>query len=135
MASLAYRAPTSDELVDQLDEARETIAQLRQQARDDAELERIHRLRAVHAIAPGPARTLLALYRRRPRPVNRYLLEQTLPSPGKEREQGPKIIDVYVSTLRAALGHQAIHTAWGFGYAITPAGAALVDSALGELAP
>lgn len=92
------------------------------------EVEDIRAVQDRWGASPHEARTLLALHRAKGRCVSRDMLSETVPERYGDRLRFPA--DIYVSRLRARMGKGAIETIWGRGYAITPYGAAQVESVL-----
>jgi DNA-binding response OmpR family regulator len=71
-------------------------------------------------LTAGEAAVLGALERAAGRVLTRQQLVAALSS-GRSRPPGPRVIDVYITQLRAKLGADSIRTIRGSGYALTPA--------------
>jgi DNA-binding response OmpR family regulator len=74
-------------------------------------------------LTAGEAAVLGALERAEGRVLTRQQLVAAL-SAGRSRTPGPRVVDVYVTQLRAKLGTDAIRTVRGSGYALTATTAA-----------
>ena len=70
-------------------------------------------------LTAGEAAVLGALERAEGRVLTRQQLVAALSS-GRSRTPGPRVIDVYITQLRAKLGTDSIRTIRGAGYALTP---------------
>lgn len=79
----------------------------------------------------GTARFVLALYGARGRAMSsQQLLDAIPPRWGGDDERLPTIVRVWASSARKTLGKDAISTAWGSGYRLTPEGMARVGAIL-----
>lgn len=106
---------------------------------DHAELQRVEAVRRAFGCVPGTAGLLLVLLDRPGHLFTKPALEASLPvknDVGGERH--PKIVDVYICKLRAALDvhglRDAIVTRWGAGVFLDPALAPAIQRLLGEAA-
>lgn len=96
---------------------------------DRAALEQV-----VH-LPPTQAAILLALYGRRGATLSKDGLMAVLYSDRAGEEPEIKIVDVFISKLRKAIGRDKIITHWGVGYRLSPEGLAWVAQALAAGAP
>ena len=79
------------------------------------------------------ARILSALYAARGRPVSNWRLAEAAP-PGRMTADRNDVaaVKVWISRIRRKLGADAVLTIHGLGYALSPAGMAIVDAALND---
>jgi DNA-binding response OmpR family regulator len=75
-------------------------------------------------------RLIVALHAAKGRAMTHGQLEDVI-GPDREAEYHEDMVKVVVCNARKAIGRDAIRTLWGAGYAMTPAGMAKVDAALG----
>lgn len=87
------------------------------------------RLRRRWGLTPKQGAMLLLLYERAGRVVSKSAIMFRLYQDADDRPD-PKIIDVFLSHLRSALGHDAISTVWGLGCSLSAEGAAMVRETL-----
>lgn len=110
----------------------EEIAYLRSELGIQVSLTDQASLRREYGMPRGDAALALRLYNAHGRVVSAESLEESIPS----RHGGPvsdrcvKIVDVYICRIRKALGFEAIATACGLGYQMTPAGQEKIRRAL-----
>jgi DNA-binding response OmpR family regulator len=69
-----------------------------------------------HRLAPGPAALMQALLLAYPHTRNRWQLDEMVPRRDHARERTDKVIDVYVNTVRGALGEGVIENDYGRGW-------------------
>lgn len=117
------------ELREQLEDLREELAYVKGEMSEGeygAILSRLHRR---WGLTPKQSAVLMLLYERAGRVVSKSAIMFRLYQDADDRPD-PKIIDVFLSHLRGAMGHDAITTVWGRGYGLTTEGQAMVREVL-----
>ncbi len=111
----------------------EQIRYLEDEMRGQLETAQIQRIkRCLPVSSPQAARLALAMLAHGDRFVSRDNVDVVLP--GSRDRDGYKIIDVAVCRLRKGFGGDAIETAWGKGWRLTPVGRARILAALNQTA-
>jgi DNA-binding response OmpR family regulator len=81
-------------------------------------------------LTPNQANLVLLFHTASGRVLSPGFIDDELPLAKGHSRESPKVIHVLICLLRKRLGPGMIGNKWGFGYFLTPAGLALVDSAL-----
>lgn len=117
------------ELREQLEDLREELAYVKGEMSEGEYGAIMLRLRRRWGLTPKQSEVLLLLYDRSGRIVPKNAIMFRLYQDADDRPE-PKIVDVFISHLRAAMGHDAITTVWGRGYGLTVEGLAMVREVL-----
>ena len=88
-------------------------------------------LRNQFRLTPVETRFLMALYDAKGEPLTSWALENISPSPSG-LPRASNVVAVFISRLRTSIGRTTIETIWNRGWAMTPAGLAIVDKALSD---
>lgn len=86
----------------------------------------IDALRMAFGLTPQQSEIVRALYHAKGRTVSKLQLWDACPPVTAGEDRVPEILNVHVCKIRNILGRDVIHTSWGRGYALTPAGMAKV---------
>lgn len=122
-------AMTREELQDEVVYLRGELGLLR----DDDQIANLRRAYPMHR---GAARLVMALRAAGQRGLTYQQLDEAIPQVHDSGgDRGIKIISVWASYARKALGPGVIETIWGKGLRLSPNGIALVDAALGNTPP
>lgn len=98
--------------------------------REDAE--GLDRLRKPIGVAPGVAALILRLYDGGGKLVTYDQLHEAIPAVlTNQEDRNFRIVQVYCTRARQALGRDAIATVWGIGYRLTDVGRATVAGLVG----
>jgi DNA-binding response OmpR family regulator len=109
------------------EELEEEIAYWRSEFCVVQEDQALQSLRKAFAWTPVTSRYALALREAGGRTVARWLLDGEVPS---KQGRDSNSAAVQICLIRRSLGHNAVKTDWGRGYAITPEGAAKLNAVL-----
>lgn len=84
-------------------------------------------LRSGFGMDSGSARAVAALYSARGRVLTYFQIAEAMAS---EAEGIKRLVSVFVCRARGKLGRDAVETAWGVGYRLSPVGIAKIDAVL-----
>lgn len=108
------------------EELEEEIAYLKSELGQVSDVSVLAIMRTLYGIRPQASRIIEKLYRARPRVLNKIRISEALVGDGDSE----RLVDVFVSHARKALGRDAILTHWGAGYSIGPLGIAAMEASL-----
>jgi DNA-binding response OmpR family regulator len=114
------------------EELEEEVAYLRSELGVSVDVERVDALRNAFGVMRCVAQMIFVLRAANGRMVPNVRLDEMLPGISRDPAYAKGYIKSLASHIRRSLGADAIRTAWGQGYALTPEGIAKVDAALSE---
>jgi len=118
-------------MCDRCAELEEEVAYLRSELGLLADEDALLTLKRAMRVSPVVARLVYALYRSNGRLLTCAHLEDAIPSKtGRDDYISQSFFGALVCLARRALGRDAIETAWGRGYRLSPAGMARVAAIL-----
>lgn len=102
------------------EELEEEVAFLKSELGLRSSADELRRLKAAFDLTPQEARIVLAMARAKGKPVMRVQLEELINERSHKDECAYNLPSVYVAKIRRKLGKEAVITAWGSGYSLSP---------------